>query len=237
MAPSIRQSSNIFLAIVGFLLSSIILCDAAPLTSRIQSRSYSNNTLSSNTTTPTGPLSAGSSPITTGIPSSQPLATIFPDYTSQYNARNGAVDFHTTRGLVSRSPTNGGADITTLVTFAVDSRYSSNMCQLVFDLEDSSSSASGSLKAQLFTSLAPATADTETWPSGNLRDQPLGSIDIVAGGRATWEKGSGPGATADGLIPCSTIAGKIYGGEIVPQGDSLAVSWPAGQDGIKIIVW
>jgi len=226
MCKSYIQSNNIFAAILGGILSSAIFCDAAPLIARSQSSSYSN------TTAPVAPVTTGP-----GATYNGPIATVYPDYTSQYNSQTGAVDFHTARGLVSRSPTNGGADITTLVTFTLDTQYSSNMCQLVFDLNDASSWASGSEKAQLFTSLAPATADSESWPSGNLRNQELGSIDIVAGGRATWEAGSGPGATANGYFPCGAIAGQVYGGEIVPQGDNVEVSWPAAQDGVKIIVW
>lgn len=232
-------ANNIFVTIATGILSSALLSEAAPLITRSQSGSYSNTTAVANTTMPAAPVYSSSGATYNGpvVPYAQPVAVVFPDYTSQYNSKTGAVDFHTPRGLVSRSPTNGGADITTLVTFSLDTQYSSNMCQLVFDLTDSSSWVSGSKKAQLFTSLAPATTDSSSWPSGNLRNQELGSIDIVSGGHATWEAGSGPGATANGFFPCSAIAGHIYGGEIVPQGDSVEVSWPAGRDGVKIIVW
>lgn len=165
-----------------------------------------------------------------------PIATVYPSYTSQYNGKTGAVDFHTAQGLVSRNPQNGGADISTLVTFTLDAKYSTNTCQVVFDLTDSSSSATGSKQAQLFTSIAPAEADAASWPSGNLRDQHLGNINVVQGGRATWEAGSGPGATADGVFDCSVIAGLTWGGEIVPRGDTVEIKWPAGYDGVKILV-
>lgn len=220
-------TSSIFAAI----LSTALVCEAAPL---MNARSYSNTTATpSNTTMPSAPPAYTSQ----GVPYAQPIATVYPEYTSQFHSKTGAIDFHTERGVVSRSTSNNGADITTLVTFELDAQYSSNMCQLVFDLNDYSSYASGSKKAQLFTSLAPATADSNSWPSGNLRNQELGSIDIVAGGRSTWEAGSGPGATANGYFPCSAITGHIYGGEIVPQGDNVEVSWPAGKDGVKIIVY
>jgi len=218
------SSANIFAAI----LSLSALANAAPLIARSQSGSYSTTTASS------APAAYTSAPV---VPYSQPIATIYPDFTSQYNSKTGAVDFHTAKGLVSRSPSNGGADISTLVTFTLGNEYKSNNCQLVFDLESPSSQASGSKSAQLFTSLAPAYTDSESWPSGNLRNQNLGAIDVVPYGRATWEAGSGPGATANGFFPCSAITGQIYGGEIVPQGDAVEISWPAGQDGVKIIVW
>ncbi|ETI22905.1 hypothetical protein G647_04699 [Cladophialophora carrionii CBS 160.54] len=104
---------------------------------------------------------------------------------------------------------------------------------------DPSGYVTGSGKAQLYTSLAPAdTDDSSTWPSGELRNQNVGTIQVNARGRAVWEAGSGPGATADGKFPCSDIAGKIYGGEVVPVGDSDTISWIAGRgDGPKILVW
>ncbi|KAK5250255.1 hypothetical protein LTS06_004983 [Exophiala xenobiotica] len=238
--------STMIATIFGAILSTAVLTQAAPLTVRQSGSYYSNSTTVTNTTTST----SGSPPSTytgapfgsgpyTGYPSSgiAPIAQVFPEYTSQYNSRTGAVDFNTERGLVSRSPTNGGADITTLVTFALDEQYASNWCQLVFDLENASSSASGSKQAQLFTSLAPATTDTTTWPSGNQRNQALGSIQIIPGGEAQWQLGTGPGATSNGFFPCGLIAGQVYGGEVVPQGDSVEVSWPAGQDGVKIVVY
>lgn len=228
-----------FVAIATGILSGALLSEAAPFTTISQPSNYPSTTAVASTTTPAAPISTGSGAPYNGpvVPYSQPVAVVFPDYTSQYNSKTGAINFDASRGLVSRSPTNGGADTTTLVTFRLNTQYSSNMCQLVFDLTDSSSWVSGSKKAQVFTALAPATADTKSWPSGNLRNQELGSIDIASGGRATWEAGSGPGATSNGYFPCSAIAGQIYGGEIVPQGDSVEVSWPAGYDGVKIIVW
>jgi hypothetical protein len=224
------SSASIFAAI----LSISAFVNAAPLIVRSQSGSYSNTTTVPNTTAPSAAPPAYTGPV---VPYAQPVATVFPDFTSQYNSKTGAVDFHTATGLVSRSTNSGGADITTLVTFTLSPEYSSNMCQLVFDLETPTSQVSGSKKAQLFTSLAPAYADSDSWPSGNLRNQNLGTIDVVAHGRASWEAGSGPGATANGYFPCSAITGQIYGGEIVPQGDNVEISWPAGQDGVKIIVW
>jgi hypothetical protein len=170
-------------------------------------------------------------------PRAVPIAQLFPIATSQYNVATGAVSFHTSRGLVYRSPTDHGADITTLVTFALDAQYSSHLCQVVFALASADSSATGTLQAQLFTSLAPATASTTTWPSGNLRNNDLGSIQMVVGGYATWQVGTGPGATANGFFPCSDIAGQLYGGEIVPQGDEVEVSWPAGMDGVSILIY
>ncbi|OAL27072.1 hypothetical protein AYO20_09880 [Fonsecaea nubica] len=255
-------------SIVAGILSIAALSTAAPLTGRSQPGSYTyNNGTSTTTARPmsTGTSSNGSSygypngtsystpphPAATGSGSSspynapgngnqdQPIATILPDFTSQYTVSTGAVAFHTSRGLVSRSHGNNGNDMTTLVTFELDTMYSGNQCQLVFDLgSDPTSYVTGTGKAQLFTSLAPATADSESWPSGNLRNQALGTIDVKAYGRASWEAGSGPGANVDGKFPCSLITGQIYGGEIVPVGDEDTISWTAGHgDGPKILVF
>ncbi|KAL6242773.1 hypothetical protein RBB50_010419 [Rhinocladiella similis] len=233
--------SRTIAAVLGGILSSAMLSQAAPLVVR---QSGSTTCGGTGTTPPSNTSTSGysgapwSSGPYTGYPSgAAPVAQIFPDYTSQYNVKTGAVDFNTARGLVSRSYTNGGADMTTLVTFAVPQQYAQNWCQVVFDLTDPSSSATGSLKAQLFTSLAPATTDTTTWPSGNLRNQNIGAIDVVPGGEAQWQVGSGPAATSDGFFPCSLIAGLVFGGEVVPQGDQVEISWPAGQDGVKIVVY
>ncbi len=156
--------STMTATIFGAILSTAMLTQAAPLTVRQSGSYYSNSTTVANTTTSTSgapPSTYTGAPFAsgpyTGYPSSgvAPIAQVFPEFT--YNSRTGAVDFNTARGLVSRSPTNGGADITTLVTFALDEQYASNWCQVVFDLKDASSSATGSKQAQLFTSLAPAT--------------------------------------------------------------------------------
>lgn len=240
MVKSYRQS-NICTAILGGILASSMLTQAVPLTAR--QNNYPDTTTTTNTPANTT-YASGSAPFEGGAvytgPTGEypaPVVQIFPEYTSQYNVKTGA-HFHTSQGLVSRSPTNGGADITTLVTFEVPAEYSSNWCQVAFTLEDASSWASGSLQAQLYTSLAPAsTIDASSWPSGNLRDQFLGSIDVVAGGEASFEAGSGPAATSHGFFPCGLIAGRVYGGEIVPRGDSVQISWPAAVDGIKIVVY
>jgi len=220
------------LAALTAILSACTLSSAAPLN---QARDYSNTT---STTTVPAYIPA---PTATSAPFNGAVATVLPEYTSIYNGKTGAVDFHTARGFVSRHPSNGGADASTLVTFELPAPYAPNTCQLVFDLTDPSSYAVGStspLRAQIFTSLAPATASAATWPSGNLRDQELGSIDLVLGGRATWETGSGSQVAANnGFFPCAAIAGGIYGAEIVPQGDDVEFSWPAATDGVKIIVW
>lgn len=170
------------------------------------------------------------------LPRADPIV-VYPTFTSQYNAKTGAVTFNTASGLVSRNPQNGGADISTLVTFELPAKYSTNKCQLVFDLTNSSSSVSGTGKAQLYSALAPAYTSANSWPSGNLRDQDLGSIIVVKGKRATWDTTAGGLlASVNGTFDCSDIAGALFGGEIVPRGDTVEIKWPALFDGIKVLV-
>ena len=156
---------------------------------------------------------------------------LFPDYTSQYNVGTGAVTYDTGVGLISKSPTNGGQDTTTLVTFNIPSSWASyTTCRLVFS-SAADSEVSGSGRADLFTSIAPATTSTTTWPQGNLRDTHIGRIIATPGAEATWEQTfSGPD------FPCSEIAGYKVGGELVGVYDEDYITWTAGVDGPKIVV-
>ncbi|EXJ63231.1 hypothetical protein A1O7_03678 [Cladophialophora yegresii CBS 114405] len=237
-------------SIVAGLLSIAALTTAAPLTARTESGTYASNngtlittsstlTMGVTSSASTSPVSSTPAPAPSSNTGAQPVASILPDFTSQYTASTGAIDFHTSRGLVSRLPQDGGKDITTLVTFELPTQYADHECQLIFDQgNDPSGYVTGTGKAQLFTSLASADEDSATWPSGNLRNQNLGTIQLSATGRAVWEAGSGPGATVEGKFPCSNIAGKVYGGEIVPVGDADTISWIVGRgDGPKILVW
>src|SRR5437773_1456241 len=95
--------------------------------------------------------------------------TLYPVATSQYNVWTGAVNFKTKTGLIQKT---GGksADITTLVTFDIPEDVGGKQCELIFEL-DSTATATGSRRAQVFSSQKPATEDTSSWPNGNLRDQ------------------------------------------------------------------
>ena len=160
-----------------------------------------------------------------------PRDVIFPQVTSQYNVGTGAVSFNTNFGEVDKYTSNGGNDITSLVTFSIPSYPSGFTCELVFDL-DSTRGVSGSASAQVFASLAPATATTSTWPQGNQRDQYVGTLKALSGERATWDL---PASTRQ--FPCSDAVGRLYGGELVPTGDNDHISWVPGVDGPKIVVY
>lgn len=159
------------------------------------------------------------------------VTELYPDITSQYNVGTGAINYNTKVGLISKSPTNRGQDITTLVTFRIPAAWSSyNTCRIVFT-SAATSTVSGSGRADAFLSLAPATASTTSWPPGNLRDIHVGRLLAVRGAEATWEQSYlGPD------IPCDELAGKVYGGELVGVYDSVHITWTPGTDGIKFVV-
>jgi hypothetical protein len=159
------------------------------------------------------------------------IEELYPDFTSQYNVGTGAITYDTGVGLVSKSPTNGGQDTTTLVTFNIPAAWSSySTCRIVFT-SATTSSVSGSGRADVFTSLSPATQSTASWPPGNLRDIHFGRLLAAPGTEATWEQSYvGPD------IPCADLAGHAYGGELVGVYDTDYITWTPGTDGPKIVV-
>lgn len=209
-------------AMVAAALSIAGIASAAPAPAKVaRDGSYS----STSTTAYAAPSATYTS---TGGP-----ATLYPQISSQYTVSTGAINYNTGKGLVYKSPTDNGADITTLVTFFIpDSFYgSSQTCELVFDL-DWSSTATGSARADVYTSLAPATTDTTTWPHGNLRDQNIGRLIAYPGQEATWE------ATYQGpTFKCSDAAGMYLAGEFVGVWDQDLITWVPGVDGPKIIAY
>jgi hypothetical protein len=142
--------------------------------------------------------------------------TLYPTVTSLYNVWTGAVTFNVPRGLVQKTGTS--ADITTLVRFDIPPSWANRKCQLVFTLGPNDS-ATGSQRADVFTSLAPATASTTTWPNGNLRDQDVGRLVAVVGGTATFEQ------AFNGAPQFDCPAGQALGGELVGVYDVDQISW------------
>ena len=160
-----------------------------------------------------------------------PISTILPFVTSNYHVKTGQIDFNTGRGLVDKSTGNNGDDHTTLVTFQVPQQYSGNQCQIVFDLPPAAP-VSGTGRLDVFTSIAPATTNTLTWPQGNLRDDQLGRLIASPGERASWEQDFGGFSP----YPCSQVAGQYVAAELVGVGDNDHVEWNGYTDGPKIII-
>jgi len=150
---------------------------------------------------------------------------------SHYNVWTGAIDHDVATGLVQK--TNGPEpDITTLATFAFPASTAGRECQLMFPL-DASSTATGSRRAQVFSSLAPAEQDTESWPPGNLRDQHLGDVVFSVPGGAEWE------ATyndyARGRFPCPADFSLAL--ELVGRWDEVTIKWTQGAAGPYVKVY
>lgn len=151
-------------------------------------------------------------------PSSIPTGSdvIVPTTISQYSVWTGAINFNTGAGKIFK---NGlVSDVTTLVTFDIPSAAAGKTCSLHFVL-DSTSTLSGSAQFDVFTSLAPATMSTTTWPNGNLRDQYEGRMTAQANGEATWTDGFPSVPT----FPCP--AGVTLAGELVGTGDVDDIEW------------
>jgi hypothetical protein len=139
----------------------------------------------------------------------------------------GAVTYNTASGKVFK---NGrSADITTLVTFDFPSTIpAGSLCRVEFYL-DATSTLTGSERAQIFTSLKPATGSTTTWPSGNLRDQHVGDFHFVKPGNAVVE------ATYGGSQPFPCPIGQTLAGEIVGRWDEVDIEWNTAVAGPRII--
>jgi hypothetical protein len=216
-------------SIVIALLAAATPSICAPLSAR-----QSNDTIPATYDT-TAPAAA---PTTTVVPANAyPTVpapqhyTVLPKVTSKYYANNGAVDYDISQATVSRHTGNNGRDTSALVTFQIPAEYASKQCQFVFDMSATSSWSSGTKQADIYTALAPVTASTTSWPQGNLRDTYLGRLEANIGGFSTIQAGP------YGKFPCSIAAGKIFGGEVVPVGDDVEISWVVGVNGPKIIVY
>jgi hypothetical protein len=153
---------------------------------------------------------------------------IKPTTRSQYEVWTGAVHYNLPNGKIFKD--GHTTDITTLLTFYFPTAAAGKTCKFHFYLADESTSKlSGSSQFDLFTSLAPATQDTTTWPSGNLRDQHFGRLTAYLPGEATWVDGF---PTAGQSFPCPS--GKTLGAELVGTGDVDDIEWLAGNSGSYI---
>lgn len=111
--------------------------------------------------------------------------TIKPSFLSLYNVGTGAIDFDVANGKIFKADTDGGKDITTLVTFDFPAASNGKTCYFSFDL-DTTATLTGSGLFDVFTSLQPATADTTSWGPGNQRNQNVGRMKAAVGAQATW---------------------------------------------------
>ncbi|KAK3681380.1 hypothetical protein B0T22DRAFT_304613 [Podospora appendiculata] len=131
---------------------------------------------------------------------------------------------------VTKSPTSGGHDLTTMFTFTYPAAVANRQCWLEFSVPAGASVSAGA-KVDVFRQWRPVSA----CPSqGNNRDVQLGKMVVgAAGGRATWEATYNSYLTAKG--PCAA-PGTVEGIEIVAVGDAEEVLWQQGAGvGVKVV--
>lgn len=165
------------------------------------------------------------------IPGSQEDLAFYPAV-YHYNVGTGAIDCHAEGGLISKSPTNHGNDITTLLTFTYPNAAEGRQCQFQFYLNEDAF-LSGSGKIDVFTSNAPAPGCRSSWGPGNQRNVNLGRLSARLGGFAVWDATYGAYLTEPtGCKPPGTREGF----ELVGVYDYDHISWEAEGSGARIII-
>jgi hypothetical protein len=134
----------------------------------------------------------------------------------------GAIDYNTGVGKVFKDGQT--SDITTLLTFDFPAASQGMTCEFHFYL-DGTAQLSGSGLVDVFTSLAPATAGTTSWPSGNQRNQQVGRLSAANPGEATYVAGF-PNAIQSFPCPQGTYAIELVG--VYDQDD---VEWSGSGSG------
>ena len=86
----------------------------------------------------------------------------------------------------------------------------------------------------MYTSLAPASGPSTTWPSGNLRDQYVGRLKAVTGGNAVNVEGLPP--VVGHTFPCPAPGSKLAG-ELVGAGDQVEIKWDVSFEGPYLRYW
>jgi len=141
------------------------------------------------------------------VPATGP-GVVKPTTRSQYEVSTGAISYNTGVGKVIKT---GGAasDITTLVTFDFPADAAGKTCEFHFFL-DGAQTVSGSGLLDVFTSLAPATASTSSWPPGNQRDQHVARLAVSLGAEAAYVDGF-PNSIKSFPCPSGTWAAEFVG--------------------------
>jgi hypothetical protein len=132
---------------------------------------------------------------------------------------SGAIDYNIGAGKLFKDQIT--SDISTLLTFTYPQASAGLTCHFEFAL-GSASILQGTPAFDVFSSLAPATASTTSWPPGNLRNNHLARMDAVLGGFATYEGAGFPQTAASFLCP---PPGTVEGWELVPTGDATDIEW------------
>ncbi|KAJ9658366.1 hypothetical protein H2201_007806 [Coniosporium apollinis] len=224
IAAVLGFTSSVFAAPAGYPNSSscttIASISSTCTTTTTTSSTCTPTTATTPTCTPTPPPCRNCPPPTSRH-SIEPLAI------SLYEVWTGAVRYNVDEGKIFKSGQT--TDITTLATFKVPAWTEGLTCEFVFELT-AAATLTGSKRFQVFTSQKPATADSKSWPSGNLRDHHLGTMEAVKSGKASIVEG--PATSA--FFPCP--AGQTIAGELVGQNDKVDIAWNSKVAGPRIIV-
>jgi Ubiquitin 3 binding protein But2 C-terminal domain len=132
---------------------------------------------------------------------------VTPSVRSQYEVWTGAIHYKTAAGKIFKNGIT--TDITTLVTFNFPPESVGKTCEFHFYLS-TTSTVTGSGLFDVFTSLAPATGDTTSWPPGNQRNNHVGRLSAVLGGEATFVSGF-PNTILSFPCPAGTWAAEFVG--------------------------
>ncbi|KAF4630925.1 hypothetical protein G7Y89_g7216 [Cudoniella acicularis] len=151
---------------------------------------------------------------------------IIPSVLSQYTVSTGAINFDASFGDISKDGVN--SDITTLLTFDIPASLEGLTCSFHLVL-DGTASVNGTGQFDIFTSQAPATQDTTSWPSGNLRDNYAGRMQAHVSAEAQYVDGFPNDAQS---FPCP--AGHLLAGELVGTGDFDFIFWDQNISGAYI---
>jgi len=118
-----------------------------------------------------------------------------------------------------RSPTDGGHDLSTLLTFTYPPDFNGKTCWLEF----ATPSVSQGGLVDVFTQWSPV----NTCPSAaNNRDRDLGRMSVPwGGGKATWIETYNGGSYMTAPGPCTGKPGAVEGFEVVGVGDFVNVTW------------
>jgi len=156
-----------------------------------------------------------------------------PEYISRYHSKTGEVEFNVAGGVIQRTPSNGGDDISTLATFYIPSSWAGKKCSFGFDATLTTNFEPKPAQFQVFTSQKPAWVSSPTWPSGNLRDHHVGTMVLTEKpGKAAYVDGQPAFAKT---FDCP--AGYTIAGELVPVGDYVDICFqPSATEGPYIMV-
>jgi len=145
-------------------------------------------------------------------------SVITPTAVSQYDVWTGAIRYNVGAGKIFKN--NKVTDTSTLLSFAFPAASAGRTCTFHLFLGPAST-LTGSPNFDIFSSLQPATASTNSWGPGNQRNNYLGRAQAALNAEAVFLQGYG---TAAQSFPCPA-AGTTAGYEFVATDDVEDIEW------------